>query len=387
MKRLISMFTLICMIMTIGCFSASAGDETSGEELSTLENEYPYDLDEETYEAIQRQNPARNAHREFMSHLEKDIDGDVIYPDTFAGCYINNETYCLCIALIDCSEKNTSEYDKYFSDPSVVQYIPAEYSYNYLSDIQEEIKSNLENVRTICIDQEQNVVKVGVDNPSLLKDRTGREVQFSNEYPVQIHFSEGTKTCADELWGGDGVAGLTIGACGTYNGDDAILLSGHDLSVGGQIVYNNKKIATIKKVQYKNNRDYDYSVAVIDSGADVRMSNKVYNQTNYTTITSGLQDDPVRGEIICRYGKNSGFATYYVDDVDVTVCSNVGTAKATYIGGLVACSLRSGKESQNGDSGGPFYLGHEFYGVLHGRSSTQTYYSPFKGVTSNFDLW
>jgi len=34
MKRLISVFTLICIIMTFGCFSASAADEASGEELS-----------------------------------------------------------------------------------------------------------------------------------------------------------------------------------------------------------------------------------------------------------------------------------------------------------------------------------------------------------------
>lgn len=136
-------------------------------------------------------------------------------------------------------------------------------------------------------------------------------------------------------------------------------------------------------VQYYNSEGYDYAIATIDHGADVRMTNKVYNETNYTTINSGLEDDPVVGEIICRYGKNSKFATYYVDAVDVTSHSD----NRYFIRRLVACTLRSGNNPQSGDSGGPFFRGHEFYGVLHGNNGIQTFYSPFKGVTIKFSLW
>ena len=37
MKRLISIFTLICMVMTMSCFSASAADESASEDLSATD--------------------------------------------------------------------------------------------------------------------------------------------------------------------------------------------------------------------------------------------------------------------------------------------------------------------------------------------------------------
>ena len=157
-----------------------------------IEDNY-YGVDEETYEIMQKQNPARNAHREFMSHLEKNIEGEVIYPDTFAGSYIDNETYRLCIALTDCSQKITSEYNKYFSEPSTVEYISAKYSYNYLSELREDVESDLDNISTICIDQKQNIVKVGVNDPSLLNEQMHKQMAYSEDFPVQIYYSEDTK--------------------------------------------------------------------------------------------------------------------------------------------------------------------------------------------------
>jgi len=194
-------FILSCAIF-LGCLtgtsavnldlSTPSGNFDDTETDSIEDNDYG--VDEGTYKIMQKQNPARNAHREFMSHLEKNIEGEVIYPDTFAGSYIDNETYRLCIALTDCTQKVTSEYNKYFSDPSAVAYIPAKYSYNYLSEIREVVESNLDNISTICIDQKQNIVKAGVNDPSLLNEQMHKQTAYPENFPVQIYYSGDTKT-------------------------------------------------------------------------------------------------------------------------------------------------------------------------------------------------
>lgn len=400
MKKILNLFfifvlscTLIVYASAVGNDDNRGGDEQFGGEKSTdleveasqllFTNELPYDgLDEETIEIMKRQKPALIAYEEFMSYMEDDGEGNYLYPDSFAGAYLDTDTFSLCILLTDCSEEVTAEYDMFFSDPTIVEYIKAEYSYSDLVKIQNEIMENIKDYKVIGIDPKKNVVSIGVDRETETRARNRGENIFPKEYPIEIYYTEGVNTCSDELLGGTGVKNYTIGICGTYKGYDAILLCGHQLSVGDSISYNGRDIATVQKVRYADGERYDYAIATIDRGANVRVSKKVYNKTNYTTITHGLETDPISGTLICRYGAESGFATYHVLKPNQTVFADGRTT----IKGLVSCRLYSGSESVRGDSGGPFYEDHVFYGVLHGSDGLDTYYSPYSGVTLNFDV-
>ena len=68
----------------------------------------------------------QEAYSEFLTQLPIDEDGDYVYPSTFSGAYLDEETYALCIALTDCSDDVQEQYDHFFSDPSIVVYKEAE---------------------------------------------------------------------------------------------------------------------------------------------------------------------------------------------------------------------------------------------------------------------
>ena len=62
--------------------------------------------EEELMNIIQSQQPAITAHEEFQENLVWDNElGYYLYPDTFAGAELDKETFQLCVALTDCSEK------------------------------------------------------------------------------------------------------------------------------------------------------------------------------------------------------------------------------------------------------------------------------------------
>lgn len=83
-------------------------------------------LDEDITKMLVSQEPAQEAYSEFLTQLPIDEDGDYVYPSTFSGAYLDEETYALCIALTDCSDDVQEQYDHFFSDPSIVVYKEAE---------------------------------------------------------------------------------------------------------------------------------------------------------------------------------------------------------------------------------------------------------------------
>lgn len=376
--RLKDVFILILVVTLSGVLGLTAGATATAEEIQPLSIE-----EMELQERLSAQEPAQNAYTEFLLQLSQDQNGDFLYPSTFSGAYMDKETFKLCIALTDTSAAVVDEYDKMFSDPSVVVYKKATYSYNELLEMQRDIEEEYDCITSIGIDEEENVVDVRVSDISLVDGASPSPASLDAEVlPIQISYDSGIQSCADLLRGGDGVTGYTIGMCGTYNGSDALLLCGHGLSKNDSITYNGNDIATVVKVQYNDGQKYDYAIATIDSGADVTMSNRVINAVNYTTITSALSSLPAKNTIVCRYGKNSGFATYTVENNNRTVIVD----ETVTIKGLVECLRESGSKTVKGDSGGPYYAGHVFYGVTHGYGDTYEYYSPISGVTSLFSV-
>lgn len=383
------------VLFSIIIFNASAAlDNRSVIEIvpNTISNSATDDLvssngafSEEQMNIIALQQPAITAHEEFQENLPWDNElGDYIYPSTFAGAYLEKETFKLCIALTDCSDEVKAEYNKYFSDPSIVTYVQVDFSYNDLLEVKEEIKSTYDDVNYIGIDEEKNVVSVGLSNAEAIQEMS--KISTQSQKPIEIFYEEPITLNAKELRGGDAVQSFgykfTLGICGTYDQKDAILLCGHLLSENDGIYFPNifNNIATVVQTKFENDKFYDYGIATIRDGANVTLTNKVLNNALYTTITESKPSKPLIGSQVCRYGATTGFAVYSIanNNAEITV-DNLETS--IKIKGLIACSLGSiGERSKDGDSGGPYYAGHTFYGTHTGGGELYDYFSPIYGV-------
>lgn len=143
--------------------------------------------EEELMNIIESQQPAITAHEEFQENLVWDNElGDYLYPDTFAGAYLDKETFQLCVALTDCSEKIKAEYNKYFSDPAVVSYVEAEYSYNDLLAIKEEVKASCDNITSIGINQRKNIVSVGLSSEASVQNMSQSAARSA--MPIEVYY-------------------------------------------------------------------------------------------------------------------------------------------------------------------------------------------------------
>lgn len=187
------------VLFSIIIFNASAAlDNRSVIEIvpNTISNSATDDLvssngafSEEQMNIIALQQPAITAHEEFQENLPWDNElGDYIYPSTFAGAYLEKETFKLCIALTDCSDEVKAEYNKYFSDPSIVTYVQVDFSYNDLLEVKEEIKSTYDDVNYIGIDEEKNVVSVGLSNAEAIQEMS--KISTQSQKPIEIFYEE-----------------------------------------------------------------------------------------------------------------------------------------------------------------------------------------------------
>lgn len=132
------------------------------------------------------QPPAITSYDEFQEQLDWDDTRGYLYPDTFAGAWVDRENWLLCMALTDCSAKVTAEYDKYFSRPDAVVYVQAEHSYNDLWDLKEEITASCDGWSRAGVDERNNVVSIGAATDEAI--RHIRE-QYAG-LPVEVYYQE-----------------------------------------------------------------------------------------------------------------------------------------------------------------------------------------------------
>ena len=371
-KKLTALFLALVMCMTMS--APALADTSVREDTVSVELVTPPPLDSTVQLILEREKPAADAYSELLSHIEKLENGHYTYPDTYAGAYMN-DTYKLCVSLTDCSDEVIAQYMDYFTDPSVVSFEKATYSYNYLSDIMYSVAKTADNISCIYVDEKANVVKVGT--PEEIHN-TKNASSLSSNLPIEW-FIEEMEYPAGPITGGDGLVGYTIGACGTYQGSDAIVLCGHGLDINDSLTLqnSNKVIATVVLQKCMSDNLYDYAVATINSGAGVTLTNRVYNNSSYTTITSESSSRPLVGTTICKYGKITGFGT-------AEVTSNNTSWSSTAYGnvyGMVRCEMIGSSETKQGDSGGPVYVGHAFHGTISTTSTSGSFYfSPIGGV-------
>lgn len=113
------------------------------------------------------QESALAAHSLLLEAYGFDENGYVCYPDNYAGSWVEDDK--LVIALTDTSEESVAEYKIWAGEyAEVLQFVQAEYSYNYLCSKMEEIVNDAMEKHDIEIidygvSQEENEIIITVD--------------------------------------------------------------------------------------------------------------------------------------------------------------------------------------------------------------------------------
>lgn len=343
-----------------------------------LSNTYPTNT--EVTREIELEQPALEAYYAMLDSFEATY-GDNKYPDNFAGAYITDDNK-LCVLLVNASPEDCQVYENYCENYDGILFEEVEYSYyeleNTLGFVMEHVAGD--EFTSAYIDVVENNVKLGVNGVRSSLQSTMAEY---GDYPIEIFNEQPAMTeTSTELYGGTPLNGYTLGGCGSFQGEDAVVLCGHGLSEGDtlRLEANNAAFAEVVVQQYANDENYDYAVATINSGASVTLSNLVKNSVNYTTITSQSSRIPAVGSTVCMYGKSEGFGVGEVKSIS-TVFRDTRLGVVCY--GLVKCEWNEGQEAYGaGSSGGPVYAGHVFHGTYTGSNSTggNFWFSPIDAV-------
>lgn len=357
--------------------------------------------------AASESNPSQNqdqlveAYNNILETFSKAENGQYIYPEEYAGAYIDNGLLNICVT--ENSDAIRNEYLQASGFPSSINFVVKDFNLHYLENLADQVRNMKdEDIRTVAVIQKSNIVDVGTDGnvDQVKNDILSMIPAVSNsisttDIPLTVTYKSFNISAPNEnddnqivpyaiptLIGGTTLSSngcrFTLGICGKYNGNPAVLTCGHGQAVGKSVTANGSVIGSVVKVNYSSRGYYDYSIIQLNSSAAAKATNKVKTQSSSQTITS-INKSSVEGMTVNRYGSTSGFKTGTVLATDMSV-----TYENVVCYGLVEVSADS--TSQPGDSGGPVYYGSNLYGIVKGHSSTGVWYYSPSGAVSGFSL-
>lgn len=221
-KKILSSFLvvwLLCSIsITVFASSSSLSDKHTFDQMIPLEIQ----------EAMENQAAALGEYFELIKYFNKDKYGSPIYPQHYAGEYIDKNNKLVVQLTYEFADKEILSYLK--SSPNI-QIVYVEHSYNELisqKKIADELYASGVRVVSDGVDIIDNRYEIAV----LKEDLNKMSTTYTKDSIVV--FEEGTYAQASaQLFGGDRIYNedsggyMSIGICGTYNGNDAILTCGH----------------------------------------------------------------------------------------------------------------------------------------------------------------
>lgn len=297
-------------------------------------------------------------------------NGTITYPDSFGGCYIDIDKLCVLVTGMD--DLTLDYYRNIFG--SYVEYVTfqkVDYSYNELSEESEVLAKSISrngiSVNCYYVSEVDNEIIIGVDSNDYNTAMQRRNAK-SSTIPYRIIKSEPIES-ETTLVGGkkisNGAVELTLGICGRYNGYDAVLTCGHNLSVGDSITYlpTSEVIGTVTYKRYSVSYNGDFGIIKV-TNTNMNLSNSIANTYSIT----GTYLTPAVNTVVKKYGANSGYAYGTVTQRNVSANDTKGLSvvKITY------------GTSQGGDSGGPYFItensSNKFCGIHHGSNITTEEY-------------
>ncbi len=341
--------------------------------------------------------------------FERNSDSEPVYPDNYGGAYIDRGL--LHVYLTENTNAAQSHYVNICAGNSAIIFVQAQYSLNYLESLRETARKYIDEYNTsgFGVDEKANRFVIFVAPPksaseyasttsskSYDTDTTIKELNnLINNPAVKFEVMDYPETCTN-LYGGDTLNGdFTLGICGTYNGNPAILTAGHcvanpngngNLAIS-DITYGKTTttFANVQECEYKNGGLGDYAIATISSGS-MSTTNKVHISSNtYESIKGTAYSGATpAGTTIYSYGKTSGYATSTVYQTNLTVIyENKTYGYEVEVNGLVKCLVTTGSIAA-GDSGWPTYIKdsgtNKLVGVISGRVITNYSYMIYSPI-------
>ena len=314
--------------------------------------------------------------------------GEVTYPQTFGGCYINEDKLCV---LVTSTDDATLDYYKDIFDEYIIYVVFEEvtYSYNELLNASEIIAKEISEteIDVVChyVSEIDNEVVIGIhpEDYEMAKNRR-------TSMPISIPYSIVKEEPINEetaLVGGKKITipagGATLGICGIYNGYNAVLTCGHSINVGDTIIFRptSDTIGSVIYSRYSPSLNGDFSIVRV-TGEDITLTNSIADTYSIT----GTYLTPAVNTVVKKYGGYSGYAYATVTQRNVTGdgAKGLSVVKITY------------GTSQGGDSGGPYFItengSHKFCGIHHGSNINseeieetgilKVYFTPYSYISS-----
>lgn len=372
MKRLtlFLLTSMLILIMAISLTGMYAGDSRLVEENAVeITPQGLMDSDElakyignDVVYQMQEQALAVEAYNYLLDKMLTDKEGSMLYPDNYGGEYIEKGNLIILLANASFNEKKV--YLDLLSDyKSVIIIRDVEYSINDLNYVAEDFMKKLDDSvnKSFHIDPRKNKVVITVPQSTLENKLNTLETSIhSQNLPIIIE-SINEMTPMSSLYGGDKIysstgGGYTLGICGTYGGNPAILTAGHGWSLNNSAYlsgYPVELIGPIVQVRFDDGLIGDYAIA--------KVTNSLLITTN--RVRSSVTTYPIKGTLSLpvgglgyRFGAISGLQALEVTALNKTEqIKDPVTGYYKYIRGLTLTKHISGQYSAQGDSGGPYY--------------------------------
>lgn len=243
MRRIIIALLLLALPCTFLNGASSPNDHCSKEiqyigipSKADLEGKSDEEIHAICDEIMNRQGPAVDAADKLYTLFQLSEEGTWIYTDDFAGSYIDE--FVLHIMLTDMSEETISRYRNTIGIDicdNVVCFEYAAYSINQLESVKNEIvaAAALDKIQLYGYGIDMQCNKVVFYLPEKNEEDLIKLAE-SNKYDdkIQIITSCESPRTTTSLYGGDkvlrsGGSPFTLGFCGTYNGNNAVITCGH----------------------------------------------------------------------------------------------------------------------------------------------------------------
>lgn len=373
----ISLIVLL-MIVTTASASTLTIDTENGEAL------FEQMIPAEVQRAMEAQEPALNAYMKLSESFEKNEFGIPVYPEGYAGEYIDENNQLVVLVVSQPSFQKTKHFDSIQADKNVV-IKEVKYSYNYLSSLKSVAdKLYEEGIRVVTdgIDVRNNEYRISIlvdDYKKLSESDYLKKASF--DLPIRFEEDEGATACAN-LWGGERIFNddsggyMSIGIGGEYNGGDAIVTCGHGNEKVGILFPRYPYISNfehrIGQVAYQqaNTDSSNYGVTALGDFAIVPLDSDI--ATNWVhpgvQITGTYSSVPV-GTTVYKYGTTTGYSWGTVEQASIRVTYSDGLLTTYHVSGLYQMNMTNDSGTDaigQGDSGGPVWRKDGSADKLHG---------------------
>jgi hypothetical protein len=339
----------------------------------------------EIQQIMELQSEALQFHQNLWDTFSKDSEGLPVYPAEFAGSTLDNGKLVIHLTDLD-TEWQENYRQRCNAENDDIIFRQTEYSLNDLSVFYSYAQDYLENDNLVSCGPllEENEYEITLKNSAAIQ--WNRSVSTATAvaagFPIRIAYQDVPQVAATAVWGGDGIrnessgSSMTVGICGTFGGNPALLTCGHENDKNtyvkykstsnrlGQVVFHRANQAEAAAAQGVNSLG-DFSIIKLTNSA-YTTSNKISNNLSITGTYSSL---PV-GTKIYKYGVKTGLTSGTVTQyLDLTTCKYKSFGSVYHVRGLYKhkMDVSSGKNGvDEGDSGGPVYVKSGNNYLLHG---------------------